>query len=365
MNHLRFSVLFLAVLSIVHFVNESSAAETGSLNHSRLMEYQSAAGRLLPVRTPEDWAVRRRQIIAGMEAAMGPLPDRSNLPTPKMKIIARIENDDFSRLEIKYLAEPDDWVPALLYLPKKRPSGGRSPAVMALHPTSRHGKKGVAIEDAAKPNRGYATELARRGYVVLAPDYPSFGDCADYDFGKSKFASGTMKGIFNHIRGVDLLAARGDVDPRRIGAIGHSLGGHNAMFLGAFDERVKVIVASCGWTPFHYYYGGKLAGWAQDRYMPSIRTRYGLNPDRMPFDFYEVAAALAPRAFLSCSPLKDANFDVAGVKKAEPKVREIFNLLEAADRLEIVYPDCEHDFPPEIREEAYRFIDRILRHKPR
>ena len=361
MNRLRLSVVFLAALSIGHFANESSAAETDSLNHSRLMEYQSAAGRLSPVRTPEDWAVRRRQIIAGMEAAMGPLPDRLNLPAPEMKVVARIENDDFTRLEIKYLAEPNDWVPALLYLPKKHPSGDRSPAVMALHPTSRHGKKGVAIEDAAKQNRGYATELARRGYVVLAPDYPSFGDLADYDFGKSKFASGTMKGIFNHIRGVDLLAARDDVDPRRIGAIGHSLGGHNAMFLGAFDERVKATVASCGWTPFHYYYGGKLDGWAQDRYMPLIRTRYGLQPDRMPFDFYEVAAALAPRAFLSCSPLKDANFDVAGVKKAEPKIREVFTMLGAADRLKFVYPDCEHDFPPETREEAYRFLDRFLR----
>ena len=140
------------------------------IDHSRLMEYLSPDGRLLPVRTAEDWAIRRRQIIAGMEAAMGPLPDRSKLLPLDVKILGRLEGDGFVRLEITYLAEENDRVPALLYLPKNRPGGRRVPALMALHPTSRHGKKGVAIKENARPNRGYATELAQRGYVVLAPD---------------------------------------------------------------------------------------------------------------------------------------------------------------------------------------------------
>ena len=119
-----------------------------------------------------------------------------------------------------------------------------------------------------------------------------------YDFQTSAYASGSMKGVFNHMRGVDLLRAREEVDPERIGAIGHSLGGHNAMFLGVFDPRVKVIVSSCGWTPFHDYYGGRLNGWDQDRYMPRIRTVYGLDPDRVPFDFYEVVARVYPESVL-------------------------------------------------------------------
>ena len=163
-----------------------------------------------------------------------------------------------------------------------------------------------------------------------------------------------MKGICNHIRGVDLLQARAEVDPERIGVIGHSLGGHNAMFLGAFDVRLKVIVSSCGWTPFHNYYDGKLAGWTSDRYMPRIRDVYGLDPDRVPFDFYEVAAALAPRAFFSNSPVADDNFDVRGVKKAEPKVREVYALLGAADRLQIRYSAGSHDFSKDARRAGLR-----------
>jgi dienelactone hydrolase len=297
-----------------------------------------------------------------MEAVMGTLPDRSKLPPPEVKVLERVEREGFVRLSITFQAEEDDRAAAYLLLPKDRPNGRRVPAILALHQTTVLGKKEVAGEGGA-PNLAYARELAQRGYVVLAPDYPSFGDYP-YDFRKSKFASGSMKGVFNHLRAVDLLQAREEVDPERIGVIGHSLGGHNAIFLGVFDPRIKVIVSSCGWTPFHDYYGGKLAGWAQDRYMPRIRDVYGLDPDRVPFDFYEVIAALAPRAFFSNSPLQDANFDAAGVKKAAARAREVYALLGATDRLELRYPDSGHDFPPAIRREAYEFIDRILQHVP-
>ncbi len=72
---------------------------------------------------------------------------------------------------------------------------------------------------------------------MLAPDYPSFGDAEGYDFAGDDYESGTMKGIVNHIRGVDLLVSRDDVDPNRLAVVGHSLGGHNAMFVAAFDQR--------------------------------------------------------------------------------------------------------------------------------
>jgi len=325
------------------------------VDHSQLLVYSTPDGRQQTVKTAEDWAIRRRQILQGMELAMGNLPDRSKLHPPEVKIIDRAEGDGFTRFSITYLAEENDRVPAYLFLPKDLPAGRRIPAMLALHQTTALGKKEVAGEGGS-PNLAYAKELVRRGYVVLAPDYPSFGDYA-YDFTKDNYVSGTMKGIFNNLRGVDLLQARIEVDPGRIGAIGHSLGGHNAMFLGVFDPRVKVVVASCGWTTFH---DDVLADWTSDRYLPRVRDIYGNDPDRVPFDFYEVVAALAPRAFFSNSPLHDSGFDVRGVKKAESKAREVFALLGAADKLQIRYPDCTHDFPVEVRREAYEFIDRIF-----
>src|SRR5439155_1699890 len=154
-----------------------------------------------------------------------------------------------------------------------------------------------------KANRAYGLELAQRGYVVIAPDYVSFGDAKDHDFAKDDYVSGTMKGIVDHMRCVDYLQSRDDVDGQWIGVIGHSLGGHNSLFVAAFDPRIKAIVSSCGWDPFHHYYGGKkLANWAQERYMPRVVSEFAADPDRMPFDFYEVIGALAPRAFLTVSP---------------------------------------------------------------
>ncbi|MEX2113979.1 MAG: PVC-type heme-binding CxxCH protein, partial [Pirellulales bacterium] len=212
-------------------------------------------------------------------------------------------------------------------------------------------------------NKHYGLELAKRGYVVLVPDYPSFGDY-EYDFNADNYTSGSMKGIFNHMRAVDLLIARPEVDPDRIGAIGHSLGGHNAMFVGMFDERIKVIVSSCGWTPFHHYYGGKLEGWTSDRYVPAIKNVYQLDPDRVPFDMYEIVASFAPRAFFSISPLHDSNFDVEGVQKVIAEAQPIYDLLGAGEKLQVRYPNAPHDFPPAERFEAYAFIDRMLEHTP-
>ena len=132
------------------------------------------------------------------------------------------------------------------------------------------------------------------------------------------------------------------------------------MFLAAFDPRVKALVSSCGWTPFHDYYEGRLAGWAQPCYMPRIRDVYQLDPDRVPFDFDQIVASFAPRAFLSISPLADDNFSVAGVKLALPKAEQVYRLFSAADRLQVRYPDCGHDFPPAERQAAYAFLDREL-----
>ncbi|HWA97188.1 MAG TPA: alpha/beta fold hydrolase, partial [Pirellulales bacterium] len=213
------------------------------------------------------------------------------------------------------------------------------------------------------PTRHYGKELAERGYVCLIPDYPSFGDLKAYDFhsGRSAATSGTMKAIWNNIRGLDLLQSLPEVDHEKIGCIGHSLGGHNALFTAAFDLRIQVVVSSCGFTGFHDYYGGKLKGWAQDRYMPRVREVYHENPDEMPFDFHEVVAALAPRPFFTNSPLHDANFDVDGVRKVMTAAGDVYGLFDATDRLVADYPDAEHDFPDAEREAAYAFLDKWLK----
>ena len=339
------------------------AAEPESTGwHQRLDAYRDADGAAKPIKSPADWQRRRAQILAGMEEAMGPLPPREDLPEFDLKVLSTSETDTVIRQSITFVPEDGDRLSAILLRPKKT-DGQPLPAMLALHPTGAQGKL-IVLGEGPRENRQYGLELAERGYVVICPDYPSFGDIADYDFEADDYLSGSMKGIFNHMRCVDLLQSLPEVDGDRIGVIGHSLGGHNAMFVGVFDSRLKVIVSSCGWTPFHDYYNGKIKGWTSSRYMPLLESKYKLDPDQVPFDFYEVVAALAPRPFFSASPLHDSNFEVAGVRKAIPKAREIYQLLGAPEALELSTPDCEHDFPPEVREAAYRFIDAALDHQP-
>jgi dienelactone hydrolase len=235
----------------------------------------------------------------------------------------------------------------------------RKPAVLCLHQTIGIGKGEPAGLGGSK-NLHYALELAQRGYVTLAPDYPSFGD-HEYDFGANpQWASGSMKAIWDNMRAIDLLQGLPQVDPERIGCIGHSLGGHNTIFTSFFDERISVAVTSCGFTRFHKYYGGNLRGWTSDRYMPRIATNYANNPSLVPFDFPELIAALAPRAFFTSSPIRDDNFDVSGVRDTIEQATRVYRLHSVQDKLQAIYPESAHDFPPEARDQAYRFIDRIL-----
>jgi dienelactone hydrolase len=292
-----------------------------------------------------------------MQEVMGALPDRSHLPRPDMRTSETFAGEGYHRLTITLDNLYDERITAYLYLPDDLKAGERRAGILALQPTGIGGKAIVDGATAGKPGRNYAQELARRGYVVIAPDYPSFGEQSSYDFAASRYASGTMKAISDNMRCIDLLQSRPEVDPKRIAAIGHSLGGHNALFTAAFDDRIAVTVTSCGWTPFHHYYGGKkLGNWAQDRYMPRVRDVYGSDPDKMPFDFAEVIGAIAPRAVFSSSPLHDANFEVEGVRLASAEIEKLFDGLNARGQWLVRYPDCEHDFPEGIREEAYRFI---------
>ncbi|WP_018616961.1 alpha/beta hydrolase [Segetibacter koreensis] len=337
-------------------------------NRSDLLSYVDASGEKKAVTTLREWEIKRQQILDGMQKAMGKLPGLTGLPAFNIEIIEKVKEADYTRLTLRFTAAEKEKVPAYLYIPEKKSKKKRYPAMLALHETDEIGKMSVDGKG-HNPNLAYAKELAQRGYVVIAPDYPGFGDLKGYDFTNDTYESGTMKSIFDNIRCIDFLQSREDVDPDRIGVIGHSLGGHNALFTAAFDTRLKVIISSCGWTIMDFYnagedvtkrYGGRLGPWAQDRYMPLLREKYKLDPKKIPFDFSDVIAALAPRAFFSNSPVNDGNFAVAGVRKGIEDVSEVYRFLGAEDKLELRYPNSQHDFPTEVREEAYCFINKIF-----
>jgi len=326
-------------------------------DHTKLLVYQDANGKEHPVQTADDWAKRRAHILENMQLVMGELPDASRKVPLDAQVLAEEKLPAFTRKKITFAVEKNDRVFAYLLIPHNLK--GKSPAMLCLHQTTAIGKAEPAGLGGS-PNLHYAAHLAERGYVTLAPDYPNYGDYK-FDPYAHGYVSATMKGIWNHSRAVDLLQSLPEVDGERIGVIGHSLGGHNAMFVAAFDSRLKVIVSSCGFNAFPKYYGGNLAGWSHHGYMPRIASVYGKDPKKMPFDFPEIVAAFAPRPFFASAPVNDANFEVSGVRDCLTAAMPVYELFGAKDKLAANYPHCGHDFPEDARKVAYEWIDKWLK----
>jgi dienelactone hydrolase len=321
-----------------------------------LLIYRDSHGIGHEIRTLQEWAEQRAHILGNMQKVMGPLP-RTAEAAPEMLVLEETTLPRCIRKKITYLAENRDRVPAYLFIPTTR--SGKLAAVLCLHQTTRIGKAEPAGLG-GNPNLSYAAELAGLGYVTLAPDYPNFGEYT-FDPYAHGYTSATMKGIWNHIRAVDLLVSLPEVDPHRIGVIGHSLGGHNALFAAAFDDRIAAVVSSCGFTSFAKYKGGDLTGWSHRGYMPLISSVYGADPARMPFDFSGVLAAIAPRPVFINAPLRDTNFEVTGVDDSVRAALPVFTRLFARPEAMLVqHPDAPHDFPPEVRRASYDFLDRYL-----
>ena len=349
----------------------STRPDEGNSTSSGLLTFLDANGVNAPVVTKDDWDRKRMQILDNMQKGMGPLPERDRLPDFDLNYTDSLKGTNYWRYSINFLVAEDERVTAYLYIPDTIEKGLRIPAMLALHETDSLGK-GSVDGQGVNANLAYAKELALRGYVVVAPDYPSFGEAQEYNFENDRYQSGTMKGIFNHMRCVDLLQSMSIVDPDRIGVIGHSLGGHNSIFAGAFDTRLKVVVSSCGWTGFDFYhigeelekkYEGRLGPWAQERYMPLLREKYELDSKKIPFDFDEIISAIAPRVFFSSSPVNDSNFDAQGVQHVVADVLPVYRFLGVPENLHVYYPECKHDFPIEMRMKAYAQIDSVLEHE--
>src|SRR6185436_13966527 len=126
------------------------------------------------------------------------------------------------------------------------------PAVLALHPTDMEYGHRVVVEPLRNHYRAYAAELAERGYVVLAPSYPLMANYQS-DLKGLGYRSGTMKAIWDNIRGLDLLESLSFVKRGKFGALGHSLGGHNSIYTAVFDERIQIVVSSCGFDSYVDY----------------------------------------------------------------------------------------------------------------
>jgi dienelactone hydrolase len=350
----------LIFLGCLLFLIPTVSAED-RLDRNNLLLFHDAKGAVKQGKTISDWKKRRAEILRGMQEIMGPLPGREKNCGLDMTIEEETDCGSYIRRSITYSAEPGSRVPAFLLIPKAalKNNAKKFPGILALHPTEMNLGYKVVVGLGGKENRDYAHQLAERGYVVLAPSYPQMANYQP-DLQKLGYKSGTMKAIWDNMRGLDLLETLPFVKRNAFGAIGHSLGGHNSIYTAVFDERIKAIVSSCGFDSYLDYKDGKIQGWTQERYMPRLAD-YASRLPEIPFDFHEMIGALAPRACFVNAPIGDKNFKWQSVDRVLLAARPIYGLYGKNRNLRVEHPDCAHDFPEPIQREAYKFLDQHLK----
>jgi dienelactone hydrolase len=366
LDGLLFVWLFLSVAQA--FGQEAPRLPGPRLPRDNLLLYRGPDNQVLPVRSEAEWQLRRAEVVRGMEAVMGRLPGSEKRCDLAVSIEAEVDCGSYLRRLISYQSEPGSRVPAYLLIPKSLLEPGstqKAAAVLCLHGTDNVVGHGTVVGLGLRRNRQYASELAERGYVTLAPNYPLLAKYQP-DIKALGWQSGTLKAVWDNLRGLDLLGELPFVDARSFGAIGHSLGGHNSVYTAVFDSRIQVLVSSCGLDSYLDYYNGNEQvwlpekGWTQTRYIPRLADYRGRLAE-IPFDFHEMVGALAPRHVLIIAPLRDHNFRADSVDRIAAAAEPVYRLHGADGRLRVLHPDCEHDFPTEMREAAYQFLDSVLR----
>lgn len=322
---------------------------------------------LTGVKTRDDWEKHRAVLKQRYLELIRDQHKPAKVPLD-LKIHEEVEIDgQYRRLYISYQVEAGERAHAYLGLPLGLT--GKAPAVVALHGTTAEGtKQTVAIN--GNPDKAFLDHLCRRGYVVIAPEHFVSGEripakgAYDTSAFYAKHPEWTAVGKFNFEHGiaVDVLLTRVEVDAANIGVMGHSLGGHGAYYLAAYDDRLKACVCNCGGSFLRH--NPQVEAWARDRwyvYLKPIRPLLlkGELPD---IDTHEIIALIAPRAFMDVSALNDG-IPLTQRQRALMllKIADVYELTGKPENFAFFIHGRGHSVPHESRELIYGFLDTHLK----
>lgn len=314
----------------------------------------------------EQWQKKRKDILARLFRTIGLPPVSRN--TRALESTAEEELSEYARCKISYQVGNGDRITAYLLRPKDIEPP--APAIIAMHQTVGSGKAEVVGLDGHQ-DFAYGHELALRGYIVLAPDYLAAGERVFPE--KDSFESGPFyeqypdwsmvgKNIEDSMAAVDVLHMLDFVDKERIGAIGHSHGGHNTIFAMALDDRIRAGVSNCGLSVFSEE--EERLEWSLDKgyiYIPALRE-YFLKDLEPPFDIHEVAALITPRPWLNISSYYDVAYgNQEFLAEVGVQLYRVYRLFNAPSAFAFYMHGNDHSFPRSARALAYGWLDRYLK----
>ena len=234
-----------------------------------------------------------------------------------------------------------DYIHGNLYYPvdeQGKPTGDRLPGVVFLHeyayPTG-----------FARRIQPFFERIIEQGFAVFAFDMIGFG---------TRIQEGTLfyeryphwsklgKMVADVRSALDMLQNLEFIDSRSIYVVGYSLGATVGLYSTALDGRIAGAASVCGFTPLRLAAREKeIEGIRAFSHLHGLLPRLGFfvgHEKRIPVDFHEILAAIAPRPLLVVAPELDRDADFPGVKACVSKVNRIYRLYRAESHLEFSGP---------------------------
>lgn len=317
---------------------------------------------------------------------------------PSAEVLERVDVGDHVRERVVFSTTPDVRVPAYVLVPKSASSARPAPAIVALHDhggfylwgkeklVALEGEHPVLAEFRARSygGRSIATEIVRRGYVVVVIDMFYWGDRrmlldgdpADWRtrpasmptarvdafnarasqqeplVGRTIYSAGfTWPGVmcWDDIRTVDYLRSRSDVDGTRIGCVGLSVGAVRAMHLAALDERIKAAVVVCWMTSFPAQLRKHVRHTiGHTKVIPGVHRH---------LDYPDIGAIAMPRPVLYMSGTRDTLFDLDGVRSAFDTLQRCYAKAGVPQHCRTRLYDSPHQFNLEMQAEAWAWLE--------
>lgn len=333
---------------------------TPQAGHSNLVALLTADSNTTP--SPADWVKARAQILETIQQVLGTPTDLHPLPV-EVQTLESQEFPGYTRQHLRIRCEADDWIPAYLLVPR-RPLAARAPAMLCLHQTVAQGKEepcGIRGD----PELAFAVELAERGYVCLAPDAIGFGERIaagkqPYDNSLAFYRrhpnwSFMGKMAWDVRRLVDYLQSLPNVDPERLGTIGHSHGAYGTLFAAALEPRLTAAIASCGFTTFRQ--DPNPERWSHLTALIPQLGEYLPDVTSVPFDWQHVLALVAPRPLFVWYTTRDAIFPrTENLAEVLADVKSVYRLQGRENAIAWESAAEAHRFPKERRAAAYRWL---------
>jgi dienelactone hydrolase len=302
-----------------------------------------------PITTRAAWEQHRPELVNRWQAFLGSFDE--SRPKTKFRVLEEERVGDLIRTRIEYRSESGFDVPAYIVRPAAAPSGKGYPGIVALHPTTAETIKPIAGLSGPADKQS-AVHLAQAGFVVLCPENflwqraKTLNDAVAQFKARHPKSLGMSKMIYDARQAVDILATLPGVDPERIGTFGHSLGAKEALYLAAFDPRVKCGVSSEGGIAFDS------TNWNAPWYLGTEID----NPE-FPLNHHQILALIAPRPFLVLGG--ETGPGAADGDRSWPclaAAQDVYRLYDPKPKLGLLNHGQGHSIPLPARQRAIAWL---------